>query len=256
VLDLLPTEGAVADALEGALSLAGTRRTWFERRTRPVVLRRAQESYLDGRVSARRRKTWRRLRRRLAEELGAEPVAVDQAATGGLDQAIQTFLRVEASGWKGREGGAFSCRPAHAAFFRQLCHGFAREGRLQLWTLGTADRWVAAQCNLVAGDTVFHMKIAYDERFARFSPGVQLELEMLSAFHADAGLRMLDSCTATTGTVSDLLYPDRRALGTLLLPLSGPLGHAATRSTPALASAYRRIRHRPTPHVQADELRT
>ena len=32
------------------------------------------------------------------------------------------------------------------------------------------------KCNVLSGDAVFCFKIAHDETFARFSPGVQLEL--------------------------------------------------------------------------------
>jgi hypothetical protein len=65
---------------------------------------------------------------------------------------------------------------------------------------------------------------------------------MLDAFHADPRLRFLDSCTAPGDSVSDQLYPDARALQTLLVPLYGPRGLAAARATPPLAKAYRRLR--------------
>jgi CelD/BcsL family acetyltransferase involved in cellulose biosynthesis len=242
VLPLLPTEGPVVDGLAAALLECGLRATTFDPHSRAVVRRRDEPTYLDQTVGPRRRKNLRRLRRRLGERLDADVVTVDRAAAGELRAGQGTFLEIEASGWKGRSGGALASRPEQAQFFREVCDGFAAVERLQLWTLGSATQTVAASCNFIAGDSVFHFKIAYDEDFARCSPGVQLELDMLDAFHADPRLEFLDSCTAPGHSVSDELYPDSRSLQTLLLPLYGPRGLAAARATPPLAKAYRRLR--------------
>ena len=50
---------------------------------------------------------------------------------------------------------------------------FRAAGRLQLLALTAGERTAALKCNLLAGDEVFCFKIAYDEAYARFSPGVQ-----------------------------------------------------------------------------------
>jgi CelD/BcsL family acetyltransferase involved in cellulose biosynthesis len=241
VLGLVPAEGPLADGLSAALTERRLRPTRFEAHHRAVVHRRTHRTYLEQTVSARHLKTLRRLRRRLGEQLDTDLVTVDQAATGDVARAQEVFLDLESSGWKGRHGGALACQPAQAQFFRELGEGFAADQRLQLWTLGSAERTVAASCNLLAGEAVFHFKISYDETFARYSPGVQLELDMIDAFHDDARLRILDSCTSPGDSVSDKLYPDRRALQTLLLPLHGA-GFAAARSTPLLSKAYRQMR--------------
>lgn len=242
VLGLIPGAGPVAESLSAALAERRLRPTPFEPHRRPVVHRRPEPSSLRQMVSTRRLKNLRRLRRRLGEQLQSDVVTVDHATRGDLGAAQDTFLSIESSGWKARDGGAFACRPAHAHFFRDLCDGFADAGRLQLWTLGSPGRAVAASCNLLAGDAVFHFKIAYDERFAHNSPGVQLELDMLDAFLADPRLGLLDSCTAPGHSVSSELYPDHRSLQTLLVPLYGPHGLVAARSTPLLVRTGRRLR--------------
>jgi CelD/BcsL family acetyltransferase involved in cellulose biosynthesis len=242
VLPLLPKAGPVVEGLTAAVIGRRLRVTSFDPHRRAVVHRRAAPTYLDQTIGARRLKNLRRLRRRLGERLAADVVTVNQAAAGRLHTARETFLTIEASGWKGRTGGALACRTGDEAFFRELCEGFADAGRLQLWTLGSVEHAVAASCNLLARDAVFHFKIAYDEDFAHFSPGVQLELDMIHAFHEDARLQFLDSCTAPGHNVSDDLYPDTRSLQTLLIPLYGPRGLAAARATPPLAKAFRWLR--------------
>ena len=73
--------------------------------------------------------------------------------------------------------------PSHADFFRTVCARFAAAGRLQLLVLSGGGIDIAWKVNFVAGDTVFCFKIAYDPEFARFSPGVQLELDFVDLFH-------------------------------------------------------------------------
>ncbi len=50
----------------------------------------------------------------------------------------------------------------------------AAAARVQLWELGTADGPPqAALCAIVDRGVAFHLKTAYDERFAAHSPGLQ-----------------------------------------------------------------------------------
>ena len=51
---------------------------------------------------------------------------------------------------------------------------------------------VAMKCNFLSGAGSFAFKIAFDEAFARFSPGVQLEIDNVQAFHEQGkGARIL-----------------------------------------------------------------
>lgn len=240
-LDSVDTSGPVARALRTAALWRGTTPTAFEPSERAVLRRRSSPDYLVGRVSGTSRKNLRRLRRHLDTEMGGGLHTVDRAA--GDDRtfvdAVEAFLRLEESGWKGRDGGAFTRRPGHAGFFRDLCRLSRDAGTLQLWSLEAGGVPVAMKCNLVAGTTAFCFKIAYDERRARFSPGLQLELEMVDLFHADERLDVLDSCAVAGNEMANRVLPDRRPLATYLLPVHGPLGRSAARCMPVLLRTYR-----------------
>jgi CelD/BcsL family acetyltransferase involved in cellulose biosynthesis len=233
-LEWIPAGGPVADALRGALD--GVRTLTWEQFDRAALVRRAEGGYVESMLKSRRRRELRRQRSALAAELGAELVFADRA---GEAAAVEEFLALEASGWKGRAGSALSVA-RHAGFFRALCARFAEHGRLQLYALSAAGRTVAMKCNLVAGDGVFCFKIAYDEAFARFSPGVQVELDNVGAFHARPELAWMDSCADADNTMINRLWPDRRPIATLLVPARGPAGMAAR--TQALAAAHVRRR--------------
>ena len=234
-LELLPVDAPGLASLQAAATSARLPVSTFDRHNRPVISRRPEPDYFEGRMSNKRRKNLRRQRRHLDDLLGGKLERVDW---GPQDEArpaaIELFLRLEAAGWKGRAGTAISCNPEHEAFFRTLVEEFARDGQLQLWFLEAAGTPVAAQCNLISGDTVFHFKIAYDEGLAHYSPGVLLELEMLEEFHADERLQRIDSCAAP-GSMYESLYPEKRELTGALVPLGGPARAAA----PALGHALR-----------------
>ena len=87
------------------------------------------------------------------------------------------------------------------------------------------------KCNLLAGDAVFCFKIAHDESFARYRPGVQLELEMLERFRDEMSEMWMDSCAAPDSKLFEDFWPERRPIGTYVLTANDTIGrtinHAA-----------------------------
>jgi CelD/BcsL family acetyltransferase involved in cellulose biosynthesis len=157
-----------------------------------------------------------------------------------VDEAVEQFLVLEAEGWKGRARTALSCRPGHDQFFREMSRGFAAQGRLMFLSLEAGPRVLAQDTALVAGEGLFGFKRAYDEAFARWSPGSLLDLDVLAWFHEHQTLAWLDTCSAPDGSGSRL-FADRRAICTLAVPLSA-LGSAAAAMVPAAARARRYLR--------------
>jgi CelD/BcsL family acetyltransferase involved in cellulose biosynthesis len=121
-----------------------------------------------------------------------------------------------------------------------MCREFADAGRLQLLELRGGGETLAMKCNLLAGDTIFCFKIAYEEKWASLSPGIQLELDMLKLFHEESEARFIDSCADANNSMINRLWPDRRSLVTQVLPGHGASGRAAR---PALIAA-RSLRER------------
>ena len=218
-LDWVDAEGSVALALAQAAPTAVA----LDRFDRAAVLRRAEPDYLDGAVKGKHRREFRRLAAGLEQELGGELMVTDATGDPG---AVEQFLRLELSGWKGAAGTALGSNPAHAEFLRQVAATFGR-GRAQLVLLGTEGRVVAARYSLRAGATDYCFKVAYDERYARYSPGRELELRQLERFQLDPALTRMDSCTAPDNQLFDRLWPDRRRLVTLCIPGLGPFAGIA-----------------------------
>jgi CelD/BcsL family acetyltransferase involved in cellulose biosynthesis len=205
-LDWIDVAGPLAEPLTRALD-ATARTVELEVFERPALHRRALRERLDAGLSAHHRRELARKLRRLEGELGA----VELVDRSGDPAAYREFLALEQSGWKGANGTALACDPGHAGFFQELCERFAAAGRLQLLSPQSDRRVVAMMCNLLAGEVAFGFKIAFDERLARSSPGMQLQLAYIERFRA-GGWSWTDSCTQRDNEAVNRLWPGRRVL--------------------------------------------
>jgi CelD/BcsL family acetyltransferase involved in cellulose biosynthesis len=227
-LELLGDDGPVGAALETALRAEGLRGIVYERAERAALRRREDGDYLHPGLKAKRRRELQRQRRAMEAQLG--PLRVRDLAGDPL--AIETFLELEASGWKGEWGTALASA-GHRLFFGELSRTLAADGRLQLLSLEAGDRVAAMKCNILAGDCLFCFKIARDEALDRFSPGVQLELENVDIFHRTSRAAWTDSCAWENNQMINRLWRDRRSVATVLIPgrrLAGRAGRYAIRA--------------------------
>ena len=232
----------VADDVEQAARVEGRAVRRIGAISRPVTRRRADDDYLARQLSGSRRKELRRVRRRLAENVGGGLLLVEMVSAGRLDEAVDRFLRMEAAGWKGDDGGAIARNRAELAFFRESCHALAAADGLEILALeGTDGQVVAMGVDLVDPTTRFTFKIAYDEQHAAHSPGLLLYMDQLHRFH-ESGARLLDTCAVPDHPMATRLHPDRRELVTLAVGLAGARGAAVVRATPHLLRAETRAR--------------
>lgn len=239
VLDWLGCDGPVASALSRVVVDRGLRSRVYESFSRAAIERRSEPTYLSETLRPKRRKELKRLERRLAEDLDTPLTVADR---GDNPAAVAEFARLEAAGWKGREGTALASRSPDADFFEEACRGFRQEGRLQLLSLSAGERAVAMQCNLRSGEGLFCFKVAYDEVLASYSPGVQLELRAIDVFHARSTIAWMDSCAEPQNELINRLWPDRRALRSLVIAPKGAAGRSALASVGAAAALRARWR--------------
>lgn len=186
----------------------------------------APEAYLDASVTGKKRKELRRQARRLAEEGTLETVR--QLDEAGLDRWCDQFLALEAAGWKGAAGSALAAAPATEALFRESLVGAAARGRLERLSLCLDGQPLAMLASFVTPPGVFSYKTAFDEGFARFSPGVLLQRENLAVLDR-SDIAWSDSCAAEDHPMIDHLWRERRRVGRLSVAIGGPLRRAAFR---------------------------
>ncbi|MFN0070340.1 MAG: GNAT family N-acetyltransferase [Chloroflexota bacterium] len=118
-------------------------------------------------------------RRRRASELGSVAYEVITPSPEDVTSLLDEALRIEATGWKGDAGSALLTDDQRGRFFRAYAERAAREGVLRICFLSIGEEHVAMQIGVEWNDTFWALKMGYDERFARFSPGRLLALEAL-----------------------------------------------------------------------------
>ncbi|HYV68332.1 MAG TPA: GNAT family N-acetyltransferase [Myxococcales bacterium] len=200
------------------------------------------EQFLERALNGKRRKELRRQRARLSElghlevcELGPDE---DPAPW------IREFLALEASGWKGERGVAAALHPAEREYVEEVATRAHQRGRLMMMGLRLDGRPVALKYNLLAGSGAFAFKIAFDESFSRYSPGVLLELENIHRLHRMPGVRWMDSCAAPNRFMINHLWPERREMQTLFFSTGRALPSLVLALVPLLQYLRARARRR------------
>jgi CelD/BcsL family acetyltransferase involved in cellulose biosynthesis len=213
LLPLIARDGLFAAALARVLARRGGASANFGEHARALLAPRKRENYLDH-IAHKKLKELRRQRRRL-EDTGA---LVHMAASGpAAAVALTDFMALEAAGWKGRAGGAARASSTTETFMREAVTALAAKGDARIDRLIHDGHPVAASITLRSGNAAWFWKIAYDEAFARASPGVQLTLDLTRDLLADAALTRTDSCATAGHPMIDHLWKERLTLCDMLI---------------------------------------
>ncbi len=237
ILHDVALDGAAMKTFTEVLRQGGMRPTLLQSHVRACLdaTRDADELLRDA-LGAKKLKELRRQRNRLAEH---GEVRFDVArAPDEIASAVETFLALEASGWKARRGTALMQDDGDASFVRRATAALAERGQCEIVTLRAGDTPVAAGLVLRHQDRAFYFKLGVDERFAKFSPGVQLTLDLTRHLCADPAIAMVDSSASADHPMINPIWRGRLAIGDVLIPLRRrdpvvPLIHAAHDLAPA-----------------------
>jgi CelD/BcsL family acetyltransferase involved in cellulose biosynthesis len=231
ILREVSLDGAAMKAFDEALRQEDLRPRVLQSHLRASLdAARDAEELLREALGPKKLKELRRQRHRLAQygairfEVARRPEAVAAA--------LETFLRLEASGWKGQRGTALMQDDGDAGFIRRAAPALAAKSQCEIVTLHADIMPVAAAIVLRHQDRAFYFKLGIDERFAKFSPGVQLTLELTRHLCADPAIATADSMAAADHPMINPIWRGRFAIGDVLIPLRRgdpvvPLIHAA-----------------------------
>lgn len=203
-------DGAVAAALDAGVA---RRPRLLSRRTRWTrAMYRLDVPDDPQHMSAKQRSTLRRKERRLGDE--GEVGYREMSDGDDLVEWVGKFLQVEASGWKGRAGTAMGASEADRAFLLAACQAAHARGQLHMLALELDGKPIAMKCNFLSGAHAFTFKIAYDETYARYSPGILIELfQMQHIRDSHPQLSAVDSCTVADNTMFPNLWAGECVLG-------------------------------------------
>lgn len=241
--NFVPGEGSFHELLNDCLLERGNSSLVcesFERAMfRPME---SADKYLNAAISSRHRKDMRRKQRRLSE---TGRVEFDELGPDGdADRWIEEFLQLEASSWKGKQGGAFACSEANRNYFVTIAKEAFKSGRLMMSAMRLDGQPIALKFSLVAGRGAFAFKIAYDENHAHFSPGMSLEVDNILRLHARPDIQWMDSCAAPVHFINRLWH-DRQTIETVLVSTGGRPGALVVSLMPLIRSLNRLLRGLP-----------
>jgi|SRR5262245_37244668 len=116
-----------------------------------------------------------------------------------VDRALDEFLAVEASGWKGEAGerSAINLDGRVLCFYQSLTRNFSRIGACEINLLRAEGRCVAGQFCIVTGDTSYILKIGYDEAYAQVAPGNLLLEQTIQRYLREGAIKYVNLVTDT-----------------------------------------------------------
>ena len=133
-------------------------------------------------LSRNRRGQLRRKLRR-ARELG-EVCFEMQTSADDLERAFSEFVRIEASGWKGRAGTALAQDDPQRVALRQYLLASEVRDAVRIPTMRVGDEIAAMHLDVVSGGRLWSLKTAIDESFRDVMPGFHLyEFSIRAAAH-------------------------------------------------------------------------
>jgi CelD/BcsL family acetyltransferase involved in cellulose biosynthesis len=235
LLPFLTEQGPFATTLDAIARRAQMPVADFDRHRRALLAPAGERArYLERAIGRHRLKEIRRQWRRLGET-GAV-LFTTASKRGAVATAVEDFLVLEAGGWKGRAGTAAAQHQELCRFMRTAMPALADESKVTVDRILVDGRTIAATIMLRSGRCAWFWKIAYDETFARFSPGVMLSAVLTNELAEDTTLVQTDSCATADHPMIDHLWRERLALCNRLIAVRPHLPFSLLRRLEALRS--------------------
>jgi CelD/BcsL family acetyltransferase involved in cellulose biosynthesis len=218
ILRDMSLEGAAVTAITDVLARDGLRPRVLQSHLRACLdATRDPDALLHDALGAKKLKELRRQRNRLADH-GAVAFEVARSPDD-VSAATEIFLALEASGWKGARRTALIQSEGDAAFIRRATRALAATDQCEIVTLRAGATPVASGVVLRHQDRAFYFKIGVDERFAKFSPGVQLTLDLTRHLCDDPAISSADSTASPDHPMINPIWRGRLAIGDVVIPL-------------------------------------
>ncbi|MBW8909620.1 MAG: GNAT family N-acetyltransferase [Mesorhizobium sp.] len=241
VLADIRLDGPVASLLTSFADSRGLTMVTTGKAERPVLQSDADgEDYLKVSLRAHHYREFRRLKRRLGDQGKLEHVVA--RGPDEIRHAIESFLTLEAAGWKGRERTAMAIDRYRAAFAREAVHRLAEQDMCRIHSLTLDGRTIACLVVFVEAGVAYTWKTAYDETLAAYSPGTLLMIEVTKQHLDDPNIVLTDSCAVPDHPVMSRLWTERKPVGTLVVGLT-PDADRLARQAASQLHLYRETRN-------------
>jgi CelD/BcsL family acetyltransferase involved in cellulose biosynthesis len=149
----------------------------------------------ESHLNSGRRSDLRRARRR-AESLGHVHIEFIRPKIEELSKLLEIAFGVESANWKGRIHSSLQTDAEVGNFYRYYAEEACRSGKLHLGYLWIGDQPAAMQLAVEHNNSFWLLKMGFDEKFRRCSPGTLLMVESIryAAEHGWAQYAILGVC--------------------------------------------------------------
>lgn len=228
---------AVLRKAEHSLGVTRFQRAIYQRAA--FVPAHSAELYVREHVSKSIRKNTQRMIRRLAD-IGTVTWEISDE-NSNFESLAEDFLRIESSGWKGEERTALASSSETKTFYEQLILESAKVGKARFLSLKLDGKTIAMLSDIQSGNVVYSYKTAYDDAFAKYSPGQQVEVKNLEFLHRD-GIELGDSCTAPNNSTINRIWGQKLSFQNVIFSLKPGIARMAMSMLPLVQSTTRRVR--------------
>lgn len=232
---LMTTDGPVHKALLAALAAHHLPVAEFDAHERAAVFGKGRFQDHFARIASHRRSDLRRRRRRMRNDGVSEIISFRGDAI--TPERLDAFLKLEASGWKGRAGTALDSRSNTREFARMAFSG----PHAELSFLMFNGEPIGADASIVAGGTLMTVKTSYREDMAKYAPGMMLAVQQIRRLSDDPEIHEVDSC-ALPGHILETVWPDRLKFVSVAFAASPKVEQVGIDQMIALIGNVRRLR--------------
>jgi hypothetical protein len=173
------------------------------------------EDWQAANFDTKRRKELKRLRNRLDEQ--GDLKALTLVKNADATPFIDAFLKLEATGWKGNRGTALAKQPSVATATRHALTALHALGKLRFWSLQLDGMIIASLFAYADGNKLCLGKIAYDESFGKYSPGVLLILHATEDIFREGTITEVDSSAIPNHPMIDRIWRNRIAMADVMV---------------------------------------
>jgi len=136
-----------------------------------VVAKPVEFADILSQMNGKKRREMKRKIRRLSEDGDLELISINDHTK--IEQYLPTFFDIENNNWKGKMGTSILKSP-YLPFFEQMALYLSERKKFHLYLLKIKKVFVSGIYAVVDNDTLYFVKIGYDENYAKYSPSLVL----------------------------------------------------------------------------------
>ncbi len=216
----LPTDDPIFEALVTVCKRQMRPLEFIQQSERAALLTNLSfDHYWSLSVSKKCRARINSLMQRLHVEHGT-PFFEKLSQSDDVTRWINQFLELEHGGWKGRNKSSLQSQADTQSFFRSIITNAFAAGQLEFLALSVNGRTIAMSAHFIADGCGYGFKMAYDENYGAYAPGLLLMREITKTLISKNGI-FFDSCCNPDQHSINTLWMERRRIVDVCISIKG-----------------------------------